>query len=110
MRKILLIFICAFLSCNSNTNKEENLKWDLWHIAQNQVKKQLKAPATANFHLYGGINETVSVYEANGDTTIYNIKGTVDSQNSYGALLTSSFECKLTVSEEGIFLKDLVIK
>jgi len=106
-----LILFITLISCGDNPNtKIENRKWDLWKITQIQVKKQLKSPASANFHLHNSIDETVSIYQINGNDTIYNIKGTVDSQNSFGALLTSDFECKLSVSNNEIYLKSLDLK
>jgi hypothetical protein len=45
------------------------------------VKPALTAPASASFHSW----------TIDGDT----VRGSVDSQNGFGALLTSSFECRV---------------
>ena len=51
------------------------------------VKKQLKAPATAKF----SEESAAKVSDAE-----YTVAGSVDSQNSFGALLRSTFACDLT--------------
>lgn len=52
------------------------------------VKQQLKAPATAKFS-----QESPTMVSA----TEYTIGGSVDSQNSFGALLRATFACDLTI-------------
>ena len=52
------------------------------------VKDQLKSPASAKFS-----DETVTGSEPDA---VWFVSGSVDSQNSYGALLRSSFECSVT--------------
>ncbi|HVU60235.1 MAG TPA: hypothetical protein VHD58_01105 [Mycobacteriales bacterium] len=61
------------------------------------VKEQLAAPATAQFH-----NEQVSkTTDGSGDLQV---TGSVDSENGFGALLTSSFVC--TTSDDGVIMVD----
>lgn len=55
-------------------------------MARNFVKDVLKSPASAEFE-----NEKVWYLK---DST-FMVKGTVDSQNSFGAMLRSYFECKV---------------
>lgn len=54
------------------------------------VSKVLVAPATAKFHL----DTKAEVESANGTSTLV-VFGTVDSQNGFGALLTTDFVAKL---------------
>ncbi|MFM6963050.1 MAG: hypothetical protein ACKOWJ_02110 [Micrococcales bacterium] len=54
------------------------------------VLKGLKAPATAKFS-----QESL----ADVDSRLSQIDGVVDSQNSFGALIRSSFECQVTDGE-----------
>ena len=53
------------------------------------MEKTLKAPATAKFQNY---NEFTARQEASGS---YLVRGYVDSQNSYGAMIRTSFRCQL---------------
>src|SRR5437016_166093 len=48
------------------------------------IKDQLTAPATAHFH-----NETIGKINAGG----WSLTGVVDSENAFGALLSSTFSC-----------------
>ena len=52
------------------------------------VKDKLKAPATAKFS-----DESVT---GSDPDSVWFVSGAVDSQNSFGALIRSSFECSVT--------------
>lgn len=52
------------------------------------VKGKLKAPATAKFS-----GETTT---GSGQSGTYSVAGSVDSENSFGALIRSSFSCEVT--------------
>lgn len=65
--------------------------------AQVCVEQKLKAPATAEFNLL----ET-NVWQLNDST--FMVKGTVDAQNSFGALLRSYYECKVIFTDEDHFI------
>ena len=67
-------------------------EWSAQIACQDTVKDRLKAPATAQFD-----NWTRS---ANADGT-YTITGTVDSQNSFGAMLRSKFSCQVRDGGDG---------
>lgn len=62
--------------------------------AQLFVKDKLKSPSTADFEpLFK------SVVKKNG--SIYTVTGKVDSQNGFGALITSTYSVRINVKEEG---------
>lgn len=67
---------------------------DAWVAAKEVVKKNLKAPATAEFCQISD----ASIWAENG---IYTISGYVDAQNSYGALLRKKFVVELKLTSSG---------
>lgn len=58
-----------------------------------EVTQRLKSPSTAEFN-----TNTQSTYI--NDTT-YGIYGTVDSQNSFGAMIRTEFMCTVTLTNNG---------
>lgn len=68
---------------------------EAWVMAQDFVKQNLKSPSTASFGSlfsdYQSPDDTVSVL-GNGK---YRVRGWVDSQNSFGAMLRTRFTCDL---------------
>jgi hypothetical protein len=64
------------------------------------VKERLKAPATAEF-------ADSNVTSASG---VYTVRGAVDSQNSFGALIRSRFTCVATHDGEATRLVDLTVQ
>lgn len=59
-----------------------------WYMAREFVKRSLKAPATADFPVWGD-DGVGSIYNEN--TKRWVVHGFVDSQNSYGANLRMKF-------------------
>jgi len=59
-----------------------------WYQAQGFVEKKLKSPSSAAFQLYDENNVIQK-------DSVFTIKGYVDSQNSFGAMLRSVFLCEL---------------
>lgn len=55
---------------------------------ENRIKDALKSPSTADF------DDDVS------GTGPYTVSGTVDSENSFGAMLRSSFQCTVKVTDD----------
>lgn len=84
----------------------EKEKKDAYAMSQEFVKDQLKAPATAQFQAYGS-NDVVVVAKDGW----YIVKGVVDSQNSFGAMLRSTYYCKLkpVQGKPGIWNCDSVV-
>lgn len=73
-------------SNNAPADRSAEAKW----ACEEFVKKQLKAPATAKFSGEAAAKAAKPV----GDE--YIASGSVDSQNSFGALLRSTFSCDIT--------------
>ncbi len=87
---VVAVFIVVKCGCS---NEEENKvktydKIDALTHAQIYIKDKLKSPASAEFE--GGADGVTKV----NDTTFIVI-GTVDSQNSFGAMLRSNYSCKV---------------
>ena len=80
-------------SSNDAGAKEDTAK----SVCHDAVKDQLKSPATADFH--------------DEDTTTVgneiNVTGSVDSENGFGALLTSTFDCDTKVDGKYVKLVEL---
>lgn len=74
-------------------------RFDAIVIAEAAVKGQLKSPSTAKF--CGNSDYTVTCL---GDT--WTVKGTVDAQNGFGAVLRSSFTVKFTFSSSDRYTID----
>ncbi len=77
---------------NDDTQVEEKVMVEFdsiraWQSVQNDVKNQLKAPSTAKLSSYG--NSTVKKHATEPNT--YVIRGYVDAQNSFGAMLRQEY-------------------
>lgn len=87
----LVLALCvggAYLA-GRDTSTPEDLPRDAKRVCQEDfVPKRLKAPKTAEF-------SGVTVTESGG---VYTVTGSVDSQNGFGALIRSSFTCKVRES------------
>lgn len=111
---IFAIFIRAcFFGKNDSTDIEKTEKEDNYNKKQREiqvftyaeicVKENLKSPSSAEFHMM----ET-KIWEINDST--YMVKGPVDSQNAYGAMLRANFECKVIIlGDENFRCEDVVI-
>ncbi|ULJ61041.1 J domain-containing protein [Wielerella bovis] len=89
--KILLsiIGLCVVAVMFSGNGKTSGAKLDEWGAqvsCEDAVSNMLKAPTTAKFDNW--------VRTPNGDGS-FMVTGTVDSQNSFGAMLRSQFSCKV---------------
>lgn len=89
--KILLsiIGLCVVAGMFSGNGKTSGAKLDEWGAqvsCEDAVSNMLKAPTTAKFDNW--------VRSSNGDGS-FTVTGTVDSQNSFGAMLRSQFSCKV---------------
>jgi len=77
---------------------------DAYFYGKEYVKKSLKAPSTAKFGSYGNS----SVYHYTGCKFV--VKGYVDSQNSFGAMLRSNYSVTLKPTGLGWSLEDIQIQ
>lgn len=93
---IFLIFVVVavlvVVKCSCSNDEENKIKTydkiDALTHAQIYIKEKLKSPASAEFE--GGTDGVIKV----NDTT-FTVIGTVDSQNSFGAMLRSNYSCKV---------------
>jgi len=90
---VVIALVVYFLTKDDGTKTSQPAtsntpdKIDAYLVAKEFVKDELKAPATANF----GDNYT---FVDNQDST-YDLAGTVDSQNSFGANLRATWRVSL---------------
>jgi hypothetical protein len=88
----LVVAIFFVIKCGCSDDDENKIKTydkiDALTHAQIYIKGKLKSPASAEFE--GGADGVTKV----NDTTFIVI-GTVDSQNSFGAMLRSNYSCKV---------------
>lgn len=78
-----LAIITILLSCNTNYNDPE---FDAILNVKQHVTQQLKAPSTAEF------NQTTATKLKDN---VYLVKGTVDAQNGFGAMIRKDFSCEI---------------
>jgi hypothetical protein len=107
---VVFVFVWIFFIPSCDNGKKEQVKktyskFEALYESRQFVLKQLKAPSTADF-----CQETDNVKQVN-DTTFV-VVSCVDSQNSFGAMLRSSYTCKIIFlpSSDKVQINDLVIK
>ncbi|MFF5791087.1 hypothetical protein ACFY5D_03465 [Paeniglutamicibacter sp. NPDC012692] len=91
---LIVVIVGLFVSCAANIfggsgKKEAVGEGEAIYACELMVKDQLKAPASAKF----------SQQSASGAGTSWASRGTVDSQNSFGAMIRTTYSCKMTYSE-----------
>jgi hypothetical protein len=86
---------------------ELDRKLDAFTACKNFVKSRLKAPASAKFRNPNENDGEVQI--AGSGTGPYVVASTVDSQNSFGALLRSDFTCKVTLVGGSWRLDDIAV-
>lgn len=85
---------------NAPVAAQSNRKTEAWIVAKQCVEKQLKAPSTANWgSIVKGTHQSPDLCVTVMGDDKYLCKGWVDSQNSFGAMIRTSFEC--TVQYKG---------
>lgn len=83
----------------ANGNGKDNYghdKFDAFVIAENAVKEKLKAPSTAQF-----CTTTEATIGRNGNT--WTVKGWVDAQNGYGAMVRANFVVTFTFASKNTY-------
>ena len=81
---------------NGGSDDEPMSAWEAEQHCEDFAEKRLRAPSTAKFDL-----------AATGGPTYYTVTGTVDAENSFGAMLRSNITCELRVEEDGVYLESL---
>lgn len=85
---LVVLAVCGLCAWRVNAKNEAPVdpSGDAKRVCQEEfVPKRLKAPKTAEF-------TGVTVSESDG---VYTVTGSVDAQNSFGALIRSTFTCKV---------------
>lgn len=79
-------------------------KYDAYYDSRQFITQKLKAPGTAKFN---DMNEGL-ITQVNDSTFV--IRGTVDSENSFGALLRANYACKISYTfDNKVRCEDVVI-
>lgn len=94
---VLLLASCMMGSSRepAKADPAANLRKAAVNACERQVSAKLKAPSTAKF------DTLATVVSADGGRFTVSAKGTVDSQNSFGAMIRSTFRCDGAGSAEG---------
>lgn len=85
-------------SSSTNSSASENQagrEIDAWVCSEDIVKNNLKAPSTAKFCSY---TEATVTYTGGAN---YTVKGYVDAENSFGAMIRNNFTVTLTLTASG---------
>jgi len=83
------------LACSSTGEKSGHDKVEALTAAQLEVRENLKTPSTAEFPWV----KAEDVVEQIDDNTFF-VKGYVDSENSFGAMIRTYFTCTVDFSLE----------
>lgn len=107
---IVTFLFLAFGSDNDNddgssSSSPETNKFLAYNYAEKFVKERLKSPSTAKFP---GTTEKYKHITELGNTE-YQIYSWVDSQNGFGAMIRSSFSCKIIFEGNNVRCENLVI-
>ena len=96
---VLFVILYAFFSCRNYKPSPEEIaegdKYEAWYYAQQFAKKELISPKSADFPSYHTDGVKVEII---GDDK-FSVRGYVDAQNVFGAVVRSHFEAK--ISHEG---------
>lgn len=85
----VLIFVCCIWGYAKDSDEDDGpTSYDAKVMCQEFVGRVLKAPSTARYS-----DEVVTV-----SSGTWTVTGHVDAQNSFGAMIRSSYTCKMTVS------------
>ena len=86
------IFVLTVSACG-----QVGPKADVYRTCKNAVSEKLKAPKTAEFSSFNDTEITQRINDYIKDDVVrakWTVSGYVDSQNSFGAHLRSTFTCK----------------
>ena len=95
----IIAVLCVFFSCRNYKPSPEAIaegdKYEAWYYAQKFTEKKLATPKSADFPSY----HTDGVKVKNIGDDKFSVRGYVDAQNAFGAIVRSRFEAK--ISREG---------
>ncbi|MFJ3319377.1 hypothetical protein [Curtobacterium sp. NPDC086286] len=84
---VIVILLAISAAFGGGTSSSDN-SVEAQIACENRIKDALKSPSSADF------NDDVS------GSGPYTVTGTVDSENSFGAMLRSNFQCTVTVTDD----------
>lgn len=82
---LLLLWACVLTACSAQDTDPELLELDAKRVCEEAVKDRLKAPSTAEF-------SGASASQVGDEWTV---KGDVDSENGFGAMIRDTYTCKV---------------
>lgn len=91
---ILAIVIAMIVAYNHEKNPGDQSRPAVT-TCQDHVRDRLKSPSSADF------GEPRSTFAAGDTADFYTVTGSVDAQNSFGAMLRSTYSCKITHERDG---------
>lgn len=78
-----LVLLCLWGGMLNDDSDDEATAWDAERVCKEDfIAKRLKAPASAKYDL-----------DVSGGPTRFTVSGTVDAENSFGAMLRSNVTC-----------------
>jgi hypothetical protein len=85
----LILFIIALIigACQGGSSDNPNNPFDARVMAEQFVKNSLKCPSSAHFGRDGDFNANITMR----DDGAYEVKGWVDAQNSFGAMVRTHY-------------------
>lgn len=101
---IALLFLVAFpafwgvwaLQSRQAKGRIENEPRAAWELCEAAVANHLKAPATARFQAFEWVQALPEV-DQQEPAAWYHVRGWVDSENSFGALIRSDWSCRANI-------------
>ena len=92
---LIIALLFGAIKCCGSFSSSDSREIDAWVCAQNVVRNNLKSPSSADFCSY----PEATIIDLGDDQ--YMIKGYVDAQNSFGAMVRSYFTVTLTLTKNG---------
>jgi hypothetical protein len=83
---LLVVVIIGIGAASGGGNSHDPTSYEAIRYCEDKVETMLKAPATAKFDS----NSTA--------TSPFRVTGTVDSENSFGAMLRAEYQCTVTIT------------
>ena len=87
---VALLWGCSTIGSRDRANDPDTLRYEAIAGCEALVAEQLRSPATAQF------DSTAS----GGDS--WTVRGTVDSDNAFGATVRTDFECLVTITGDRV--------
>lgn len=99
MRTFLLLPLVGLSACSSTPPCEDRV--GAFVMAQEFIKKDLKAPSTADFPMINAEGVSSEPSTLTDGRCAFNVRTYVDSQNSFGAQIRQTYSVTLAPDDEG---------